>query len=348
MLSMLQEPFQYGNLTLRNNLFVSPLAGCSNLPFRIMMQKFGGPGLHYCEMVKMDALVRLDPDTLRILDNRRPEALSGGIQPALGAQLVGSRVDLAADCVEILQDMGFDAIDLNCGCPVDKVTKDGGGSGLLKTPHRIGEILSEMVRVARVPISVKIRAGWHEGELIAPLICQIAQEVGATAIAIHGRTRMQGYRGPADWSSIAACRPLCTNIQLIANGDICDGPSAINAFQTIQPDALLLSRATMGAPWIIEQTRAFLNKTPFHLYLQDVVSTMILHYREAQKTMNYISAAIEMRKIVSWYLKPFTHLRDIKSSLAREKDPSKIEGLLLQLQAIVEKGNLSVYPPETR
>lgn len=286
----------------------------------------------------MDALVRLDPGTLRILDRRSFSSLA-----PVGAQLVGSRVDLAAECVEILQEMGFAAIDLNCGCPVDKVTKDGGGSGLLKTPHLIGAILSEMVRVAKVPISVKIRAGWKEGELIAPLICQIAQEAGATAIAIHGRTRMQGYRGPADWQSIAACRPYCKDILLIANGDICDGPSALKAFNEIEPDALLLSRATMGAPWIIEQTRCYLKGLPFSITLKEAFEAMLSHYREAQKTMNCVSSAIEMRKIVSWYLKPFSQLREIKSTLAREKDPQKIEELLCTLQEKVEQEDYTFY-----
>lgn len=308
------------------------------MPFRTTLQKYGSPGLHYCEMVKMDALVRLDPGTLRILDRRDCSDLS-----PVAAQLVGSRVDLAAECVEILQEMGFAAIDLNCGCPVDKVTKDGSGSGLLKTPHLIGMILSEMVKVAKVPISVKIRAGWHEGELIAPLICQIAQEAGATAIAIHGRTRMQGYRGPADWESIAACRPFCKEILLIANGDICDGPSSQKAFATIKPDALLFSRATMGAPWVIRQAQCYLKGEPFSLSLKEVVEAMLFHYRQAQQTMNCVCASIEMRKIVSWYLKPFSFLRDIKSSLAKEKDPQKIEQLLAELVETVEREDHLVY-----
>lgn len=286
----------------------------------------------------MDALVRLDAQTLRLLDVAAVEG-----KGAVGAQIVGSKVELAAPCVEILQEMGFAAIDLNCGCPVDKVTKDGGGSGLLKDPYKIGQILRAMVSVAKVPISVKIRAGWHEGELLAPLICQIAQDAGATAISVHGRTRMQGYRGPADWSTIAACRPRCSSILLIANGDILDGPSAKKAFEVTGADALLLSRGTLGSPFVIEEVRSYLSGSSFSISLAERVALMITHYEEVRRYHNSTSAAIEMRKIVCWYLKDETGLeptkqqglKQFKQKLAREKNPEAIEKLLEELVLFV-------------
>ena len=181
-----KSPYFLKNLELSSNIFCSPLAGCSDLPFR-RMTSFFSPGLIFCEMVKMDALIRHDPNTYRLLDYEKE------MHP-IGAQLCGSKVDLAAPCARIIEDLGFDVIDLNCGCPVDKVTKDGSGSGLLKDPNKIGEILEKMVNAVSIPVTVKVRAGWNEEEINAPLITQIAEEAGAAAIFVHGRTRAQGYR----------------------------------------------------------------------------------------------------------------------------------------------------------
>src|SRR3984893_6443256 len=182
---MLKRPFQLGALQLPSNIFCAPLAGCSDLPFRMMTTKFQ-PGLVYCEMVKMDALVRHDPHTYRLLDYET------SMHP-IGAQLCGSKPQLAGKSAKILEDLGFDVVDLNCGCPVDKVTKDGSGSGLLKNPQLIGEIISQMVASVRIPVTVKIRAGWDAQNINAEEITEIAEQAGAVAICIHGRTRSQGY-----------------------------------------------------------------------------------------------------------------------------------------------------------
>lgn len=320
----LQEPFTYGSLQLENNIFYSPLAGCSNWPFRQMSSRYR-PGLIYCEMVKMDALVRLDRDTLRLLDyshNQHP----------IGAQLVGSKPHLAAECVEILQDMGFDAIDFNCGCPVDKVTNDGSGSGMLKQPQLIAQILQEMVKKARVPISVKIRAGWDEESINAPLICQLAQDAGAVAIAIHARTRMQAYKGPANWDYISQCRPFCKDILLIANGDIVDADSARACFEKTQSDALLVSRATMGGPWSALNIIHGLKGQSFEQNFSLTYTALKEHFQWAKIYLNKTKAVIEMRKLASWYLKPYTHLRELKQRLCKAKKLEEIEELLALLE----------------
>src|SRR5689334_17740332 len=174
----LKRPFQLGSLVLPSNIFCAPLAGCSDLAFRRMTAQYK-PGLMFCEMVKMDALIRNDPHTYRLLD------YEAHMHP-IGGQLCGSKLHLAAPCAKIIEDLGFDVVDLNCGCPVDKVTKDGSGSGLLKNPELIGEIICEMVAAVRIPVTVKIRAGWDMQSINAPQITKIAEEAGAKAICIHG------------------------------------------------------------------------------------------------------------------------------------------------------------------
>jgi tRNA-dihydrouridine synthase B len=150
-MNYLKIPFQLGNITLPNNIFYAPLAGCSDFPFRKMSAKYR-PGLMYCEMVKMDALIRHDQNTFHILD------YDPSMHP-IGGQICGSKPEIAGQAAKIIEDLGFDVVDLNCGCPVDKVTKDGSGSGMLKTPELIGEVLANMVAAVKIPVTVKIRAG---------------------------------------------------------------------------------------------------------------------------------------------------------------------------------------------
>src|SRR5580700_274615 len=208
----MKSPFQLGTITLPSNIFCAPLAGCSDLPFRRMTSKYH-PGLIFCEMVKMDALIRNDPHTYRLLD------YEASMHP-IGGQLCGSKPHLAGPCAKIIEDLGFDVVDLNCGCPVDKVTKDGSGSGLLKNPELIGDIISNMVSAVSIPVTIKIRAGWDMQSINAEQITAIAEQAGATAICIHGRTRSQAYKGPANWDYIRDCKRQAKRIKIIANGDI--------------------------------------------------------------------------------------------------------------------------------
>ena len=162
----------------------------------------------------------------------------------------------------IVEDLGFDVVDFNCGCPVDKVTKDGSGSGMLKNPELIGEMIASMVAAVKIPVTVKIRTGWDERHINAPEITAIAEKAGAKAICIHGRTREQGYSGHANWDHIRACKEVAKNIHVIGNGDVFDAPSALRMFQTTGCDAILLSRGTMGQPWIIEDIYRALEGLP--------------------------------------------------------------------------------------
>ena len=199
-----QTPFNLGSAVLPNNVLFAPLAGCSDVPYRQMARRYN-PGIVYCEMVKLDALVRHDPHTYRLLD------YTPGMHP-IGAQVCGSKAKYAKTAARIIEDLGFDVLDLNCGCPVDKVTKDGSGSGLLKTPYLIGEILSEMIATVKIPVTVKIRAGWDEAHINAAEVTKIAESAGAKAITVHGRTRAQAYRGPANWDHISDCKKAAKNI----------------------------------------------------------------------------------------------------------------------------------------
>lgn len=315
------KPLTLGSKTFSNNIFYAPLAGCSDYPFRKMSSLYK-PGLYFCEMVKMDALIRHDPSTYRLLDYDKD------MHP-IGAQLCGSKKEIAADCARILEDLGFDVIDLNCGCPVDKVTKDGSGSGLLKTPEIIGDILHEMVNAVKVPVTVKIRAGWDSESINAQAITLLAEKAGASAITIHGRTRVQAYKGAANWDYIKQCKQVAKTIKVIGNGDITDGKSAKEIFDTTCCDGILVARATMGAPWIIKSIYEFLeNGIEFIPDFSSYKETLKQHMDYTLSYENERRFILSMRRIGCWYLKNVKNAKSLRESINKSSSIPEIISII--------------------
>jgi tRNA-dihydrouridine synthase B len=318
---MLKKPFKLGSLTLPSNIFCAPLAGCSDLPFRRMTSKYK-PGLIYCEMVKMDALVRHDPNTYRMLD------YESSMHP-IGGQLCGSKPELAGPCAKIIQDLGFDVVDLNCGCPVDKVTKDGSGSGLLKTLDLIGEIVSNMVAAVTIPVTVKIRAGWDSSHIVAAEVTRIVEEAGASAICIHGRTRAQGYKGPANWDFIRQSKEAAKNIPVIGNGDAFDPLSVQKMFEETGCDAVLLARGTMGKPWLIEDIyRHFSGESPLVRSGLDYRAILLEHLDHIISYQNDRRALLDLRRVGCWFLKGGKGMRHLRESLNRSQSVVEIREMI--------------------
>lgn len=318
----LKRPFKLGSLTLPSNIFCAPLAGCSDVPFRRMTAKYK-PGLMYCEMVKMDALVRSHPGTFRLLD------YEPSMHP-IGAQLCGSKPELAGQCAKIVEDLGFAVVDLNCGCPVDKVTKDGSGSGLLKNPEVIGEIVSNMVAAVKIPVTIKIRIGWDLDTIVAPQITSIAEKAGAKAICIHGRTRVQAYHGPANWDYIQACREIAKEILVIGNGDVVDGESAAKIFAQTGCDAVLIARGAMGQPWVIEDIyRALSGEPPLVRTGLDVRDAFLEHLEHiTQYFPDEHKAVCDLRRIGCWFLKNGKGMRELRGRLNQLKSVTEIRAMI--------------------
>lgn len=325
--SFYKNSFHIGDLELPNNIFYAPLAGCSDYPFRLMSSHYG-PGLMFCEMVKMEPLIRRLPETLRMLEYTQE------MHP-IGGQICGSKPSLAGSAAKMIEDLGFDVVDLNCGCPVDKVTKDGSGSGMLKTPDLIGEILHEMVSTVKIPVTVKIRAGWDETSINAEQITKIAEQAGAKAITIHGRTREQGYTGPANWDHIKRCKEAATTIKVIGNGDVFDAHAARRMFEYTGCDAVLVSRGTFGQPWIVEDIRNLLQGKELGVRTSQAAKELLIQH------MSYIEgykeereAICDMRRICAWYLKNVAHVREFRAKTGKAASLQEIRDLIHEFELI--------------
>ena len=312
------KPLKLGNLSLPSNVFYSPLAGCSDYPFRQMAARYQ-IGLMFCEMVKMDALIRHEPSTYHLLD------FDPSMRP-IGGQICGSKPELAGPCAKIIEELGFDIVDLNCDCPVDKVTKDGSGSGMLKNPELIGEVISNMVAAVDIPVTVKIRAGWDDETINASLITRIAEEAGAKAISIHGRTRQQKYTGKANWDHIKAAKEVARSIKVIGNGDVFDAEAGLALFKHTECDAILISRGTFGKPWIAEDVWLLDNSRT--LIVPNVKSHLLDHMAYITSYQTDRKALLDMRRIGCWYLRESTGTKKLRESLNRSKNLKEIERLI--------------------
>lgn len=321
-MSVYLKPIQLGDLKLENNIFYAPLAGCSDFPFRKASAGYG-PGLMFCEMVKMDALVRHDPTTFHMLD------YDMSMHPIAG-QVCGSKPQIAGQAARIIQDLGFDSVDLNCGCPVDKVTKDGSGSGMLKNPNLIGDVLANMVAAVDIPVTVKIRAGWDEENIVAPLITTIAEQAGAKAICIHGRTRKQGYKGPANWDYIKESKAVAKKIIVIGNGDVTDGVSAERMFQHTGCDAVLVARGTLGQPWVVEDIIAYLLGFPISERTLDQRRQALLeHFLHIAGYHQPRRVTVDMRRVGCWYFKKSAGTRGFREAISRAENIKMVEELIM-------------------
>lgn len=320
-MSFLKKPFRLGHITLPNNVFYAPLAGCSDYPFRKMSALYR-PGLMFCEMVKMDALIRYDQNTFHILD------YSHDMHP-IGGQICGSKPQIAGQAARIIEDLGFDTVDLNCGCPVDKVTKDGSGSGMMKNPELIGEVISNMVAAVKIPVTVKVRAGWDEKSINAAEITRIAESAGAAAICIHGRTREQCYKGPANWDHIKACKEVSKTIKIIGNGDIMDAASALAMFEYTGCDAILVARGTLGQPWIAEDIRGLLEgKTIADRSFEDCRQALLQHFYFTLDYHHDRRVCVDMRRVGCWYLKKSAGTRAFREAISRADNIDFIKNLI--------------------
>lgn len=285
-----------GNLNLDNRVFLSPMAGVTDLPFRLICKE-QDCGMLYTEMVNAKALCYDDQNTkkmLKIEEEEHPVAI----------QIFGSDPEYMGGAAKILNSYPNEILDINMGCPAPKVVKNGDGSALLKNPELAAKVLKAVVGNSEKPVTLKIRKGWDDTCINAVEIAKIAEDCGISAIAIHGRTREQYYSGKADWDIIRQVKEN-VSIPVIGNGDVFEVEDAINMLNQTNCDAIMIGRGAQGNPWIFKrinhymQTGEILPKPT----LEEKINTAKKHLKLAVEEHGEYVAVREMRKHIAWYLK---------------------------------------------
>ncbi len=301
-----------GNVEINSNAFLSPMAGVTDLPFRLICKE-KGCGMLYTEMINAKALCYDDENTKKML-KIKPE------EHPVAVQIFGSDPEFMGKAASIMNEYNNEILDINMGCPAPKVIKNGDGSALMRNPKLAEQVLSAVVKNSIKPVTLKIRKGWDDQNVNAVEIAKIAEACGISALAIHGRTREQFYSGTADWDIIRQIKETI-NIPVIGNGDVFEVQDAKRLLETTNCDAILIGRGSQGNPWIFKRVDHYIRTGEIlpEPTLEEKVNTAKKHMSLAIEEHGEYIAVREMRKHLGWYLK------GLKGSARVRDEINKIE-----------------------
>ncbi|MCI8330806.1 MAG: tRNA dihydrouridine synthase DusB [Bacilli bacterium] len=323
--------WKIGNITIKNQIVFAPMAGVSNISYRTIIKEMGA-GLIYSEMISSTGITYGSKKTIDLInfnDEERP----------ISIQIFGHDVNSFVTAAKYIEENFHpDIIDINMGCPVPKVAiKSQAGSALLKNPDKIYEIVKNVVENTNTPITVKIRSGWDESNINAIEIAKKIEQAGASAIAIHARTRSQGYSGTANWNIIKQVKEN-VKIPVIGNGDIKTIEDAKKMLETTKCDAIMIGRATLGNPWIIKECVEYIENnniisTPTP---KDKINMIKRHYELLKKYENTNVALLEIRTHALWYLKGIPNVKEIKNKIVTCKTEEEFMNTLKNIEKIAK------------
>lgn len=302
------KPLKIGNVTIDCPVVLAPMAGVTDLPFRLLCREMG-VGLLSMEMVSAKAILYKNRNTESLME------IAPGENP-IALQLFGSDPEILGEIAAQIQNRPFDILDFNMGCPVPKVVNNQEGSALMKQPELVREIASSLVKASEKPVTVKIRKGFDDDHVNAVEIAKILEDCGVAAVAVHGRTREQYYSGKADWEIIRKVKEA-VSIPVIGNGDVDSPKAAVEMLEQTGCDGVMIGRAAQGNPWLFREIRHYLETgEELPRPSMDEVKEMIL--RHARLQVEYKGPDVgmrEMRKHVAWYTAGFPHSAKLRSEV---------------------------------
>ena len=327
---MMMKPLQIGNLCIDRPVILAPMAGVTDLPFRVLCHEQGA-GLVCMEMVSAKAILYKNRNTEELLTIDSKEH-------PVSLQLFGSDPDIISEIAKQIEERPFDILDLNMGCPVPKVVNNGDGSALMKNPRLAGEIIEKTARAIKKPLTVKIRKGFDDAHVNAVELAHIAQESGAAAVAVHGRTREQYYAGHADWDIIRQVKEA-VSIPVIGNGDIRTPEDVAAMAEQTGCDGYMIARGAEGNPWIFRQILHYFD-TGEHLARPDFseVTEMLLRHAKMQIDCKGDYTGIrEIRKHAAWYTAGYRNSSKLRGRINEVENYEQLEALFREVESYNEK-----------
>jgi tRNA-dihydrouridine synthase B len=291
---------KFRNLEVESPLLLSPMSGFTNLPFRVAVRAVGGLSVTTTDFVNARALLELSPKAIRLV------GASADDRP-LGVQLFGASRSELTDAAQFLQDLGIDFIDINLGCPSHKVTRGGAGAALMKDEELTEELLEAIVRAVDIPVTAKMRLGWDEETINAHRVAPRLEAMGVAAIAVHGRTKEQGYTGEVNLDAIARVKQSVRDIPVIGNGDVHSHLDARRMIEEVGCDGVMVGRAALADPFFFRDTLNYLRHgiEPADRTLTERVLFMNLHYALAVRFWGEWPASLQFRKVIPGYSEHF-------------------------------------------
>lgn len=315
-------PLQIGDITIDDPVMLAPMSGISDLPFRRLVKSFGA-GLVFSEMIASRESLREHNASLRSTHDSYAEEFP------IAVQLAGHDPAIMAEAAQLNEARGASIIDINFGCPVKKIVKKLAGSALMQDEPRACAIMEQTVKAVSIPVTVKMRLGWDEKNLNAPILARRAEDLGIKMITIHGRTRQQMYKGQADWAAVRAVKEA-VNIPVIINGDILSCADATTALEQSGADGVMIGRGSCGKPWFLQEVSAHLNgQQDFTPPTAEQRRALILQHFDDMIAYYGIRKGVPIaRKHLGWYAESMTGATNFRQRLNQEKDPAIVKDLI--------------------